>query len=70
MVWNGLLKNIALGTNIIMKNYCIFPDCTEIELHDTLSVIDQSQEQVCIAYIDKEAGSQVLWVPKEFIVKK
>lgn len=48
-----------------MKKYCIFPDQSQFELH---SVLDVCETQTCIAYIDEEAGTQILWVPNEFIV--
>ena len=46
----------------------IFPDQTKIDLHQTLSILDIADGQSLVAYLDKEAGAQVLWVPNDFIV--
>lgn len=58
-----------MGINL-MKRYCIFPDQTEIELDQKLSLLETQNDQVCIAYTDELAGVQTLWVPKEFIATK
>lgn len=46
----------------------IFPDQTRIDLHQTLSILDVSDSQTLVAYMDKEAGAQILWVPNDFLV--
>lgn len=56
-----------------MKKYCTFPDQTTFELHNTMSILDVTESQTCVAYIDpndEQAGAQVLWVPSEFITTK
>ena len=50
-----------------MKKYCIFPDQSRFELHKNLSILDITDSQTLVAYVDEEAGSQVLWVPNDFI---
>jgi hypothetical protein len=46
----------------------VFPDQTKIDSLQTLSILDVAEEQSLVAYQDKEAGAQVLWVPNDFIV--
>ena len=47
----------------------LFPDQTKFDLHKTLSILDVTDSQTLVAYMDDEAGAQVLWVPNEFIVE-
>ena len=48
----------------------IFPDQTEIDHHQTFSILDVAEGQSHVAYLDKEAGLQTLWVPNDFIIDK
>lgn len=59
---------IAIFLYIKDMKALIFPDQTRFDLHQTLSILDVSEGQKLVAYIDKEAGTQILWVPDEFIV--
>ena len=62
MASNGLLKNIERGIN--MKTViCTFPDQTTIKVN----VVQQTETEFLINYMDKEAGIQELHVPFEFI---
>ena len=48
----------------------VFPDQTEISIHQTMSILDKQGDQTLVAYLDAEAAAQVLWVPNDFIVNK
>ena len=48
----------------------VFPDQTEINMHETMSILDKQSDQTLVAYLDAQAGTQVLWVPNDFVVDK
>jgi hypothetical protein len=48
----------------------LFPDHTEINCHQTFSILDVAEGQSLVAYLDKEAGLQTLWVPNDFVIDK
>jgi hypothetical protein len=47
-----------------MKNHCVFPDQSKVEVH---SILDRVGDQTCISYFHEEVP-QILWVPNDFIV--
>jgi hypothetical protein len=51
-----------------MMKALIFPDQTKIDRNQTFSILDVAEGQSLVAYLDKEAGLQTLWVPSDFIV--
>lgn len=48
----------------------VFPDQTEINIHETMSILDKQDNQSLVAYSDAQAGTQVLWVSNDFIIDK
>ena len=47
-----------------MKNQCVFPDQSKVEVY---SILDRVGDQTCISYFNEEAP-QILWVPNDFII--
>ena len=48
------------------KKTCQFPDSTEVSIK-TIAETSSETNQSLITYEDKEAGTQSLWVPNDFI---